>query len=204
MQALFADLLRLRWSVASCAGLVLAGALLAWLARVQVQAVLREEAAVAGQRQEIQRKLSRATDEEQEIREKIARYLDITRRGLIGREERLAWVEEIARIKANRKLFDIEYEILPQKPVDPVLLPDGAAAGGYEFMASTMHLQMRLLHEEDLLGLVRDLGARSKALLHVRSCTVDRISATGGTERPDAAQLKADCIIEWITIRERK
>ena len=129
MQALFADLLRLRWSVASCAGLVLAGALLAWLARVQVQAVLREEAAVAGQRQEIQRKLSRATDEEQEIREKIARYLDITRRGLIGREERLAWVEEIARIKANRKLFDIEYEILPQKPVDPVLLPDGAAAG---------------------------------------------------------------------------
>ena len=50
-----------------------------------------------------------------------------------------------------------------------------------------MHLQMRLLHEEDLLGLVRDLGARSKALLHVRSCTVDRISATGGAERPDAA-----------------
>ena len=203
MQNGTSDLMRLRWSIAACAGLVLAGALLALFARDRMQALQREEASVAEQRRGIQQRLSRATEEEQEIHQKIARYQEIARRGLIGREERLAWVEEIARIKAARKLFDIEYEILPQKPVDTVLLPDGAAAGSHEFMGSNMRLQMRLLHEEDLLGLLGDLSSRSQALLHVRHCAIDRL-ATGGTERPDAAQLRADCSLEWITIRERK
>ena len=91
MQNGTSDLMRLRWSIAACAGLVLAGALLALFARDRMQALQREEASVAEQRRGIQQRLSRATEEEQEIRQKIARYQEIARRGLIA-EHGISWM----------------------------------------------------------------------------------------------------------------
>ncbi len=157
---------------------------------------------VLAQRNDIQSRLSRANVEEAEIRQKIGRYQKMVARGYLGLERRLEWVERIAQIKAARRLIDIQYELSPQKPVEPAVMPAGSAAGGYEFMASTMRLQMQLLHEDDLLGFFADLDGSVQAFLHVRHCDVERI-ARSGAERGVAAQLKADCSIDWITLREK-
>ena len=95
--------------------------------------------------------------------------------------------------------------LLPRKPVDANLLPDGAIGGGHEFMSSSMKLQMQLLHEDDLLGFIADLRSRVRALIVVRQCSVERIArGPAATERGVQPQLKADCELDWITLREKK
>jgi len=153
------------------------------------------------QRDDIQSRLSRANVEQAEILKKIGRYQEIDAHGYIGREHRLEWVERIAQIKSARRLIDIQYELSPQAPLDAKVVPAGAP-GGIDFMASTMRLQMQLLHEDDLLGFFEDLHSSVQAFLHVRECSVDRV-AKSGAERGVGAQLKADCTIDWITLKEK-
>jgi hypothetical protein len=198
-----ADLKRLRWALASLLVLALIGAGAVHLAATQAARADADIRQARAQRQEIQSRLARASDEEAEIREKIGLYHAIEARGLIGLERRLDWVERIAQIRTARRLIDIQYELSPQKPVEPAVMPGGAFGGSYEFMSSTMRLQMQLLHEDDLLGFISDLAGSVQAQLHVRNCRIERIAKTG-QERGPSPQLRADCTIDWITLREKK
>jgi hypothetical protein len=153
-----------------------------------------------GQRSEIQAKLSRVAEETQEIRDKLKRYEELMARGYIGNENRLDWVEEIRRITVARRLLSVEYDLAPQKRINEAA--DGTT-GGYDFMASNMKLQMLLLHEEDLLNFLDDLRTSVSAYLRINSCNVERLPPP--TEKHGAvALLKADCSIDWITLREKK
>jgi hypothetical protein len=194
---------RIRWSLASLAFFVLLGAAVVAGARLADKMARDEARTVRAARDDIRGKLARARDEEMEIRAKITRYQDIVARGHIAPEQRLNWIEQIARIRAERKLIDVQYELAPQKPVDPALLPEGAVGGGYEFMSSSMRLQMQLLHEDDLLRFLSELRSGVRALLVVRRCDVARLAAPTGGERGTRAQLTADCDIDWITLREK-
>jgi hypothetical protein len=71
-------------------------------------------------------------------------------------------------------------------------------------MSSSMKVQMQLLHEDDLLGFLADLRTGVRALLVVRRCDVERLAPQAGSDRATRAQLKADCEIDWITLREAK
>jgi hypothetical protein len=142
-------------------------------------------------------RLARARDEEQELRDKIARYRALETRGLIGDEHRLDWLERIRSIKLARKLIDVQYEMQPQQPIDPSLLTN--AAGDIEFMSSSMQLHLLLLHEQDLLNFIADLRAGVDAFVRVRQCKVERIPAN-----VRMAQLRADCVLDWITLRRKK
>jgi hypothetical protein len=196
-------LLRLRWSLAIFLVLAAAGVAVALVSQQFIRQAHQREQQLTGQLSDIHAKLSTARDETEEIRGKISRYQELAGRGVIGQEERLDWVEKIAKIKTARRLFDVQYELAPQKPADPAILPDGAAGGGFEFMASPMKLQMQLLHEDDLLGFLADLRQSVRAILLVRNCTVERLPRNPN-ERNLQPQLKADCDIDWITLREKK
>jgi hypothetical protein len=91
--------------------------------------------------------------------------------GYIGPEKRLDWIETLARIKTSRRIFRLDYEFAPQRPADAAILPGGAAAGGFEIMASQMKLQLQLLHEGELLAFMAELRESVQALIQVRSCT---------------------------------
>jgi hypothetical protein len=198
------DFRRIQWSVAILVLFALLGAGVVFGSLQLTKAAQAEARKVEAERGEARSKLARARDEEQEIRAKIARYQDLVARGYVTEEQRLEWIERIAQIKTARKLLDVQYELMPQKPVDAALLPDGATGGGYEFMSSKMKLQMQLLHEEDLLGFLNDLRARVRAMIVVRKCLVERIPRSGGGERGTQPQLKAECDLDWITLREKK
>jgi hypothetical protein len=196
------DFVRIRWSLA----FLVASALLAFgmttTAGKLVEKAQAEQLQLEGQQRSIRARLSRAPEEERELRGKIALFQQLQDRGIIGQEERLSWVEQIASVKTARRLFDFQYEIAPQKPLADSILPGGAVAGDYEFMASTMNLRMPLLHENDLLGFLTDLQRTVHAHLLVRDCTVDRTSQA--QERGIAAQLQANCSIDWVTLREKR
>jgi hypothetical protein len=150
---------------------------------------------------DIKGRLARAKQEEQEIKEKIARFHDLQARGILGEEERLNWVDQIRRIKAERKLYEIEYEISPQRVFT---LPGFPGAGsGFEFYTSPIQLRMDLLHEGDLLNFLSDFGAAVHAHVRVSKCAIERLPRTGGAIGP-APQLRTNCILDLVTARERK
>lgn len=152
---------------------------------------------VRNQQNETRTRLARADDDEREIREKIARYQELVAQGRTVPERRLDWVETLRSIQETRRLLGLDYEISPQKPLDSKSGP----VGGHEFLASPMKLQMPLLHEDDLLGLLADLSARVQALVSVRKCTIERLPFDASRQNP--ATLRADCEIDWITLREK-
>lgn len=196
------DFVRIRWGLGFLLLASLFGFAMTTTARTLVEKAHAEQRQLEAQQREIRARLSRAPDEERELRGKIALFQQLQERGIIGQEERLNWVEQIARIKTARRLFDFQYELAPQKPLAEALLPGGAGAGDYEFMSSTMNLQMPLLHENDLLGFLADLQRNVHAHLMVRDCTIERTAQA--QERGVAAQLRAVCTIDWITLREKR
>lgn len=197
------DFRRIQWGLLALVVFALLGAGVVFSSLQMTKTAKVAAKQVEVERGEIRNKLAQARTEEQEIRGKIARYQELIDRGYVTEEQRLDWIERIAQIRTARKLIDVQYELMPQRPVETALLPEGAAGGGYEFMSSTMKLQMQLLHEGDLLGFLADLRTSVRALIVVRQCTIERIRAAAA-ERGTQAQLKADCDIDWITLREKK
>ncbi len=197
------DIARLRWPLILTATAVAAGAAMILASRHLVQAAETAHRQLAAQQGDLRTRISRAREEEADLRDRIALFNQLRTRGIIGQEERLDWVEQIARIKAKRRLLDLQYELSPQHAVDDTLLSAGPTAGEYEFMASTMKLKMTLLHEDDLLGFLDDLRSAVHARLLVRECTIDR-SVPSQDPSGLAGQLRAACTIEWITLREKK
>lgn len=140
-------------------------------------------------------RLSRAREDEQEIRARIGRYRFLIEQGRAQPERRLDLIEALRNIKEKRRLLEMEYEIAPQQPLDP----KQPVTGGYSFLVSPMKLDMLLLHEEDLLGLISDLSSQVSALISVRQCTIERLSPSAAP----TAQLKANCELDWITLQEK-
>jgi len=195
------QLKKLRWNLALLAVCALVAIAAGVAGESFVKGVASDERSAVAEQRDIRAKLARARDEERDLRGKIERYRDLDARGLIGQEHRLDWVEQIRKIKQARRLIDVQYELAPQQPLDPALLPGGA--GAFEFMSSTMRLQMALLHEEDLLTFLADLRDNVQAFIRVRNCSVERIGADSD-RAASAAQLSAQCLVDWITLREKK
>lgn len=154
-------------------------------------------------RRDIQGRLLRAREEEAEIKSKIARFDALLQRGVIGEERRLDWVEEIRRIRDDRRLLEMRYELAPQQPLDTAIAP--GTSGSFDFLASVMRLEIDLLHEGDLVNLIGDLRGSVSAFVRPRSCVLER--KAGGAQAASRLlpiQLGARCTVDWITIREKK
>jgi len=163
------------------------------------QTLIQHKVALA-ERQAIQNKLSRATEEEREIREKLVDYRKLLARGVIGDERRLEWVETIGQIKNDYKLSEIKYQIEPQRTLE---LPGIAPTSDVEFRVSALKVDMQLLHEGDLFLFLDGLRSKLKAHVLVRSCSIQRIDRSG-QDRGIAPRLRADCVIDLVTIRDKQ
>jgi hypothetical protein len=197
------DLKRLQWALAFLVIMAVVGAASVWTTHRMLGDSDKALKAAATARKDIQTKLSRAREEEQDLREKIGRFLSLKEKGYIGPEKRLDWIETLARIKTERRILKLDYEFTPQRPVDATILAGGSSAGGFEIMASRMMLQLHLVHEGELMTFLADLRAQVQALIQVRSCEIERLTPTT-TDRSRNAQLKAECTLEWITLKEGK
>jgi hypothetical protein len=120
------------------------------------------------------------------------------RRGMVGEQNRIDWIESIARIKNDRKLFEIRYNIEAQRSVD---YPGVVATGAADFVVSRMRLSMLLLHEGDLLNFLADLQAAGKGHVSVRRCTVTRIERGAPSATALQPRLRAECQVDLVSVR---
>lgn len=190
-----ADFPKLQWSLLAAVLMIAAGAATVYFSTYQMQAATRDRGAAQAERNDYDGRLKRVRSEESEIKQKAAIFAALQARGMIGEEQRLEWVELLKDIREQRRLIDLQYEIAPQRRLD------ASSGNGFAFYSSTMKLQLKLLHEEDLTRLLDDLRNRARALIQVKRCNVTRLPAGAGIGVPPA-QLQADCQIDWITLRE--
>ncbi|HET7200357.1 MAG TPA: hypothetical protein VFI80_06035 [Burkholderiales bacterium] len=193
------DLKRLRMPLASAIALLALGAACLITSSHYLDAARAAQDATRLSRVAAQERVSRVSEEERGIREDLVYYEQMRQHGIIGEQSRLDWIETIAKIKNERKLFEIRYNFEAQKPLD---YPGFAATGPAEFVVSRLRLNMLLLHEGDLLNFLADLQANIKAHVSVRSCTVARI-APGATPSSTALQprLRTECQVDLISIK---
>lgn len=162
----------------------------------------KENKIAQGKSSEAQAKLSRVSQEQQELTEKTLLFQDLVKRGYTAAEDRLDWVELLDRAQKMRKITDFQYEFAAQRAVDDGLIPIGASGGGYDFNASQQRVSMKVLHEGDVWNFIDDVKREAKAFILVRSCTFTRLPPAP-IDRGTGPYIGAECLLEWITIRER-
>jgi len=175
-----------------------AGATLITLTNASVRAAHGELAAAQAERRQNGERLARIAEEEREVKEKLDIYRQLKQLNILGEERRLEWADAMARIRTQRELLDLRYRVERQKLIT-------SAAGkpaNVDFFASTMKVQMALLHEGDLLRFLADLRESGNGYYSVKRCSLARTAApaTGLTITP---RLRADCEIDLITIMDR-
>jgi hypothetical protein len=175
---------------------IAAGTASVLLSLQQTKSVKLANGTAVAEHNEFERKLKQVRNEENEIRQKAALFSNLQARGVIGEEQRLDWVELLKDIRDKRRLLSVEFEIAPQRALD------SSPANNFSFYASTMKLQFKPLHEEDVVRLLGDLRSQAKALIQVKSCNVSRLPRGSVEPGGSVAYLQADCQIDWVTARE--
>lgn len=134
--------------------------------------------------------------EEQVIRDYLPRFTDLNKRGLLGGEHRLNWIEALQDAGHRLSVPTMSYEIRAQK----VYRPDfPVPAGRYKIFVSEMTLNMQLLHEGDLFAMLDLLDERAMGLYTVSGCELTR-NFVELTDNPDAGNVTATCLLEWFSI----
>jgi hypothetical protein len=175
--------------------LLTAGAwLLLWVQDMRA-AEARALAEVRLERSQVKERLMRIAEEEREVKEKLKVYQQLKALGILGEEQRLEWADAMSRIRTELELPDLRYRVEKQRQ----LISVPGKPGTVDFYASTMRVELALLHEGDLFGLLWALRSSGKAYYAVRRCAVTRTGVAAATANL-APRLRADCEIDLITI----
>ena len=169
-----------------------------WGADATLAGARRQAAAAQAERQQAAERLARISEEEREVIEKLDVYKRLKQLNILGEERRLEWADAITRIRTQRELLDLSYRVDRQR----LLASVPGKPGNVDFFASTMRVQIALLHEEDLLRFIADLRDSGNAYYAVRQCSLTR------TAQPPAGvqispRLRGECDIDLITIVDR-
>jgi hypothetical protein len=192
------ELRKLAAPLAMLVALLAAGAgLIYWIEQEQ-RATHQQLAGAREQRNQARDRLTRIADEEKEVSDKLEVYRRLKSLHILGEEQRLEWADAMTRIRNARELLDLRYSV--GRPQTIASVPGKPA--NVDFYASTMRVDVALLHEGDLLGFLRDLRESGNAFYSVRRCAIRRtgIAATGTSIVP---RLRAECDIDLITIIDR-
>jgi hypothetical protein len=197
------ELRKLAVPLLACVALLACGVVLIRLAGSSLHRANQALAATKLERNQNVTRLARIAEEEREVKAKMDVYHQLKQLRVLGEERRLEWADALARIRTERELLDLRYRVERQQLLTAV---PGKPAG-VDFFASTMHVNLALLHEQDLLRFLADLRASGNAYYSVKKCLVARTgptatgaTATGATLIP---RLHADCSIDLITIIDR-
>lgn len=181
-------------AAAGAALLAAAGATLVVAAHQGLARANQQLVAARSERAQAREQLARIAQDEREVRERADLYRRLVELHIVGAERRLEWTEALARIREQRQLPELRYQIAPRKLL--LSLP-----GNVDSFASTMKIELGLLHEGDLLRVLEDLRAAGNAYYAVNQCSIVR-SAPAAPVATLAPRLRAACEIDLITIQD--
>ena len=188
------DLSKLQWPVLLTIFLLLTAGTLAYWSERRLQEANAQRASAESQLFQNEQRFRQVHSEEQEIKERTEIFQKLEKSGIAGEEKRLEWIELLRDLQRQLHLPGMNYEFGPQQALEKT---DGAA---FTYHRSHLHIQLHLLHEEDLLNFLERLQQRAQAMLLVRSCRLARptVSLESGAA---LTQLSAECDMEWVSLQ---
>ena len=188
------DFTKLQIPLLSMVVMLLIAGLLVWWSMGLAEKSKRENVAANSSKNQVDQRLRQVRTEEQELKEKAQIFQQMQNSGMAGEEKRLDWTEMLRNTQRDMRLPGMSYEFGVQVPIDSV---EGAA---FAYFTSPMRLQLRLLHEQDLLNFLNRIQKEASALVLVRSCKLSPLTRSNDA-RDGLAQLGAECELHWVTVR---
>ena len=147
--------------------------------------------------QDISRRYLSVDEEEKLIKKFYPRFVELYNDGVIGREQRLNWLEMLRAVGEHKRLPGLNYEIKSQSVYSPQF---PAVLGRYQLYSSDMSLNMQLLHEVDLLDVLEFMDKNAQGLYSVSEC---RFSRAGQeiTMNAHIGNIVTRCDLNWFTIK---
>ncbi len=143
-------------------------------------------------------KLQSSGLEKDTIIQYLPAYNELLASGFIGEERRIEWIETLRQIHGQHKLFSIDYSIGLQENYKPSYLPN---LGSFVLHRSVMSLKLDMLHEGDILALLDGLHQQTTPFI-VRDCEISRPIGVAVNAKNVAANMQANCEIDWLTLRD--
>ena len=190
-----ADFRKLGLPLAVMLALFVIALLLGNAAQQDVRKAEHERNAAATAKGQIEQRLRQVRTEEMDIKERTQILQRLQSSGIAGDEKRLDWMETLRDTQRDLRIPGMKYEFGARTALDG---NDGANAGWY---SSPLKIQLRLLHEEDLLNTLGRIEKNAKSLVIVRSCKLGPLPEQG-QERTAMALLAAECDMQWLTVRQ--
>jgi hypothetical protein len=176
--------------------IVVSGAMLAGSLQFRKQ-MMQEHARNNAMFQNISQRYLAIDEEEKRIQRFYPRFVELYNRGIIGREQRLNWIEVLRESGEVVKVPGLNYEIKAQS----IHAPEFAAVlGRFQLFTSQMVLNMQLLHEGDLFRLLELLDGKALGTYTVTRCRLTR--ATPAIDlNPSRPNITTQCELNWFTIK---
>ena len=192
------ELRKLAPALAILVALLAAGGGLTFWTQQEQRAAAQQLVASRTERVQARERLTRIAEEEKEVNDKLEVYRRLKSVHILGEEQRLEWADAMTRIRTSRELLDLRYTVERQRN----LLSVAGKPANVDFFASTMKVDIALLHEGDLLAFLRDLRESGNAFYAIKRCQITR-TGTAATGTSIVPRLRADCDIDLITILDR-
>ncbi len=127
-------------------------------------------------------------------------YLNLVKKGVIGKEDRLSWYEAIQHISESRGMPSVRYSVVSQKQVSTPTLRQKYS--GLALYKSVMTLDMTMGHEGDLFALLNGLRDKAKGLFTVDQCKLEMNRPKDAAANVISINLmKGHCELSWYTIK---
>ena len=144
----------------------------------------------------VRSQLAAANEDRENMKAYTLEYSELLRRNIIGDDQRLDWIEGLEQIRRQHRVLDFKYSFAPQLPYT---LSPSLDSGNFKLNMTQMTLQFDLLHEEQLMDFFDTLRTGTRGWFILDRCSLERNTVADTT-----AQLKAECMGEWLTLKNRK
>ena len=127
----------------------------------------------------------------------LSDYRKLEKKGFIGEENRLNWVETLGAIAEKKKVITIEYNIKAFQPYRPAYQVN---ANLFQINSSEMVLHMKLLHERDLVDIFTELNRLAEGIYDIKRCKIQRRRKINGYDA-GTTNIIAECTLNWFTLQ---
>lgn len=153
----------------------------------------------AATQQASQATLASLETERTELETSLPIYQSLTKRTIIGSEDRLNWHEVIEAEHHRQALEKVAFSLAPRHPIQAEEAGNPVAPGLLRPYRSTMKLSAEFQQETAFVDFLEQVAEQAHALIIIRACRIDRV---GAAESSDTWHLAAECTIDWATLEK--
>lgn len=194
------DFSLIRWNVlAFCLSLFVSAAIL-YNSGNYAEKAQKEQRSAQTLLNDARHRLATAYQDQENMEIYSNEYGSLIESKVIGDDQRLDWMEGLAKIRRQHLVTDFSYTIAPQRiytPQAPV------TTGNFDIHYSEMELQFDLLHEGQLSNFFTTLSRQVKGWYQLDGCKLQRAASAEGAGATATTHVRAKCNGGWITLKNR-